>query len=101
MILGEDLKTWAKSKNLDFDLKEEESETPKKVNFSQHRSKLFLYTEEAHLYRPFSIPSGLQTQRWILFQTAPNERVNSFLLKIVFIDSTSQIYEVPLERVIR
>ncbi len=97
VIIGRDVKTWLKSMKLQLELKKEETMKKKLKWDNSSLTALSGLKEEDYLYRPFSIPSGLQSEKWLLFQVPGKKSIKSFTLKVELIDTSSQIYKVVLK----
>ena len=89
VILGEDLATWLSSVKLNEDLKKEMKPEEKGIVLKP-------YKLNDHVYKPFSIPAQLQTEKWFLLQVKDN-KTSWFHIKFVFIDGTEAIYKVDLK----
>lgn len=88
VILGSDLLTWIKSMQLDERLRKENKEYKKLSPFEN-------YSVEDHLYNKFSMPSMLQTQKWVLLQVS-STKGHRLELKITFINGETQHIKVDL-----
>lgn len=91
VILGKDLETWLKSIELDRKLKVKEAQA-KKIKVPELRK----YDTEDHLYTKFSVPSQLQTNKWVLLQLR-NKKLDWIKIKIKFIDGSEQVYKVDIK----
>lgn len=85
VILGSDLKTWLNSVKLNHELLKE------KVIPDQKVENLNPYDPKEHIYEKFSVPSMLQTKKWILIQLS-NEKASWMKIRFKFIDGSEQIY---------
>lgn len=97
VIIGSDVKTWLKSMQLQLELKREEAKKKKLKWDSSSQNELAGLKEEDYLYNSFSIPSGLQSEKWLLFQVPEKKRIKSFTVKVELIDTSSQTYKVELK----
>jgi hypothetical protein len=99
VIVGPDLKVWRKSINLDIDLRLETAKSQaSRDQLNAQKTRLAEYSDDDHLYQSFSIPSQLQTRKWILFQFANKAAVKSFRFEVTWIDDQRQVFEVPLKK---
>ncbi|MCB9085154.1 MAG: hypothetical protein H6624_12450 [Bdellovibrionaceae bacterium] len=98
VILGKDLVSWRKSMELDFDLKKEKAIKDKAptAELDSLRAELANYKNEDHLYEPLSLPSNLQTQKWILLQIPKTETIKGFTFVVRHLDDRQQTYRVVI-----
>ncbi|MCB0384740.1 MAG: hypothetical protein KDD43_05045, partial [Bdellovibrionales bacterium] len=68
------------------------------ARFNDQKKNLMSYKSEDHLYEPMSLPSGLQTQKWVLFQIPSQEKIKGFSFEIRYLDESLQTYRVGIER---
>ncbi len=91
VILGNDLDTWLKSINLDYELKKKEY-AERKEEFPTLKN----YDVKDHIYKKFSVPSQLQTNKWVLLQLK-SSKLTWVKIKLHFIDGSKQIYKVNIK----
>ncbi len=98
LISGGDFKTWKESMSLDHDLKIEKAKTDKgELPIKDIKMELSKLTDKNFLLSPLSLPSKLQSERWVLLQTPEKSKIREIILKITFIDSSEVIYKLIVE----